>query len=75
MKRDEVMTMTSITQAIMQLARPTEAAQGLIDELGYSSGVAMVQEIGFAEALKQVMEGLSWRSSASSSGSQSHGKA
>lgn len=45
---------TSLTQAIMQLARPTEVTQKIIEELGYSSGVAMVQTLGFADALAQV---------------------
>lgn len=45
---------TSIRQAIIQLARPTEQTAEVIEALGYSSGQAMIQELGFAQALAEV---------------------
>lgn len=53
-KTDEAVTY--VRQALMQLADPVEDTANIMKELGYESGAAMVRELGFAEALKQVTD-------------------
>jgi len=45
---------TAIRQAIVQLAKPTKTTQEVIRALGYESGVAMIQQLGFARAVAEV---------------------
>ncbi|MFH1609801.1 MAG: phage tail tape measure protein, partial [Candidatus Bipolaricaulota bacterium] len=47
---------TAVRAAIMSLASPTETTEKIIKELGFSSGEAMVRQLGFAESLKRVVE-------------------
>ena len=47
---------TAVRQAIVQLARPTEETAKVIEALGYESGTAMMEELGFAEALAKVTD-------------------
>jgi len=47
---------TAVRQAIVQLARPTEETAKVIEALGYESGAAMMEELGFAEALAEVTD-------------------
>ena len=51
-------SVTAITSAIMAIAKPSETAQRLIERMGYSSGVAMMKEMGFAAALKLLVDAM-----------------
>jgi len=49
-------TITAIRQAVIQLAKPTKVTAQIIADLGYESGVAMIQQLGFAQALAEVTQ-------------------
>lgn len=43
---------TQLRQAMVSLQKPTDEMKKAINKLGYSSGQAMIEEIGFAESLQ-----------------------
>lgn len=45
---------TQLRQAIVSLMKPTTDMARVIEELGYESGQAMLEELGFAEAIEQL---------------------
>lgn len=47
---------TAIRQAVIQLAKPTKQTASVIKALGYESGAAMVEQLGFARALAEVTQ-------------------
>ena len=55
--RQGIMTdwaVTSLRQTIMQILRPGKELQGVITDLGYASGRAMVEALGFAGAVGSI---------------------
>jgi len=47
---------TSLRQTLMKMLQPTKDLEKAIEDLGYSSGGAMIKAIGFANSIKQVTD-------------------
>lgn len=47
---------TAIRSAIVELLKPSEDLTGVIEELGFQSGIALIQSEGFAGAIQMIKE-------------------
>ena len=47
---------TSLRQTLMKMLQPTKELEKAINDLGYSSGGAMIKAVGFANSIKQVTD-------------------
>lgn len=46
---------TAVRSAIVQMIKPTSTMQGVIEDLGFATGQAMLSQLGFAESLKRLL--------------------
>jgi len=51
------LTLTSLTQVMSKLLKPTEQLEERLLELGFASGKAAIEAVGFAETLKLIASG------------------